>query len=180
MKQKERFIATLFGIRLTVIPTVILGVLAIFGLTVLVAATRLSMHLADALLFGLLCTIVHFAGEVLHHIGHIIAARSTGHPMIGLRFGVYGLFAASVYPKNEPELPGTTHIRRAMGGPIFSTLVGLALFMLTFLPGVHGAEFLYPVLVFAVIEQVGLLGLGALLPLPFTDGGTILTWWGKN
>ncbi|MBW7885798.1 MAG: hypothetical protein H3C34_24840, partial [Caldilineaceae bacterium] len=34
-------------------------------------------------------------------------------------------------------------------------------------------------LVFLAVDNLVVLGLGAFLPLGFTDGSTILNWWGR-
>ena len=41
--------------------------------------------------------------NTLHQFGHAWAARRVGYPMTGLRYR--GVLAASLYPRNEPELP---------------------------------------------------------------------------
>ncbi len=179
MKENERAFGSLFGLKLTVIPPFVLGSLGIFSILEVIALVFVKMHFADALAFGALGVLTHWLGDVFHNFGHAIAARSTGHPMQGMRFGVYGIFAGAIYPPDEPALPGPIHVRRALGGPILSALIGLLLLWLALRPGASAHSVLYSVLLFALIEHFAVFSFGALLPLPFNDGGTLKTWLGK-
>jgi hypothetical protein len=94
--------------------------------------------------------------------------------MIGVRF--WGPLSSSLYPANEPPLPGPVHIRRALGGAPFSGLLALvAAALALLLPGGVVGGLLW----FLFAENVLVFSLGALLPLGFTDGSTLLHWWGK-
>src|SRR5258706_526147 len=74
---------------------------------------------------GLLAVALHWLSEIVHHLGHAIAARRTGYPMSGIRLGFLGVLTSSVYPRDEPELPPALHIQRALGGPLASLAIGL-------------------------------------------------------
>ena len=88
----------------------------------------------------------HWFAGLVHHLGHAWAARRTGFPMSGIHCRLF--LCASRYPRHEPMLPANVHIRRALGGPLFSFLLAVVVGALT-----------------------------ALLPLGFTDGSTLLKWW---
>jgi hypothetical protein len=99
--------------------------------------------------------------------------------MTGIRLGKWALLGTSLYPADEQALPAAVHIRRALGGPIGSLLVSLvaavaALALRT------GGGVLWWVGVFLFLDNLVLLTLGAFLPLGFTDGSTLLRWWGKQ
>jgi hypothetical protein len=129
-----------------------------------------------ALTFGLLCAIFHWLSELVHNLGHAWSARRTGYPMNGVRF--WFIFAQSLYPADEPALPGRIHIRRALGGPATSLLLGCLTGALALLAAPAGG-FAWWVLTFLTLDNWLVLGFGAFLPLGFTDGSTLLTWWGK-
>ena len=58
-------------------------------------------------------------------------------------------------------------------------MIALLLAWLALRPGASADPVLYAVLLFALIEHVAIFSLGALFPLPFTDGGTLKKWLGK-
>jgi hypothetical protein len=126
---------------------------------------------------GILATTLHYLSDLWHQLGHARAAEQTGYPMKGMTF--VGLLCFSVYPQNEGLLPAEMHIQRALGGPIFSLLltlvVGLAALLTRFIGGLP--LFLA---VFTFLDNLLVFTIGALLPLGFTDGNTLLTWWGQR
>jgi hypothetical protein len=152
------------------------AVIALAGLWVVlsvVGVTLLGLTAGQAILGGLVGVGLHWASLLVHHLGHAWVARRTGYPMVGVRFWV--LFGTSLYPENEPELPAKIHIRRALGGPFTSfmlTGLGAVLFLL-FLP--RGGLLVW-LAAFFFLENMFLFTLGALLPLGFTDGSTLLAW----
>jgi hypothetical protein len=88
------------------------------------------------------------------------------------------IFGQSLYPPDEPSLPGSVHIRRALGGPIASILFGglAGLLALLVFPSNGLIGWL---LIILMLDNWLVLGFGAFLPLGFTDGSTLLAWWGK-
>lgn len=132
---------------------------------------------AAAILGGLFAVLLHWGSDIVHQLGHARAARVTGHPMIGIR--LWGVLSASVYPSDEGSLPASVHVRRALGGAPASLLLaviaaGIAL-ALRPLGGVYWWVALY-----FFLDNLLVLGIGSLLPLGFTDGSTLLHWWGKQ
>lgn len=129
-----------------------------------------------ALLSAAGCVAMHWALNLVHNIGHWLAARRTGHPMLGVLFGEKLIFGRSLYPDDEPALPARVHITRALGGPALSTLVGLALAVFTALIWVRAGDWRW-IAAWATLESFAIFGPGAFLPLDFTDGGTLRKWW---
>ena len=136
----------------------------------------LGLTIGQALAGGAAALVLHWLGDLGHHLGHAWAARRTGHPMIGIRF--WGFLSTSVYPDDEGALPAQVHMRRALGGPLMSLALGLAAGLL--------AAALFPLgglprylSLFAALENLLMYGLGAFLPVGFTDGSTLLHWRGK-
>jgi hypothetical protein len=127
----------------------------------------------DAILYGLGIAVLHWVGILTHHGGHAWAARRTGYPSSGLR--LWWWLGTSRYPKNEPELAPEIHIRRALGGPIAGALLGILSGLMAM--GLRSAGFnSWRLAAFLAVDCLLIYTLGALLPLGFTDGSTILRW----
>ncbi len=126
---------------------------------------------------GILATLIHYLSELWHHVGHARAAQETGFLMKGVTYS--GPIAVSVYPDNEGLLTADTHIQRALGGPIFSLFLTLAAGLAALLFRPLGGLPLF-LTVFAFLDNLLVLTIGALLPLGFTDGSTLLTWWNQR
>jgi hypothetical protein len=129
-----------------------------------------------ALLLAAGCVVAHWMLDLLHNIGHWLAARRTGHLMLGALFGEKLIFGRSLYPDDEPALPARVHIMRALGGPIVSTVIGVALVAFTASIWDRAGDWRW-IAAWAAFESFAIFGPGAFLPLDFTDGGTLLKWW---
>ncbi|MCB9455483.1 MAG: hypothetical protein H6671_05815 [Anaerolineaceae bacterium] len=172
----SRKVGRIAGLEVTAAPSVPLWGLALWVVLAGVGLFVLRFPVLEAVLGGLAAAALHFVGEFIHQYGHSYAASATGYPMIGVRY--WTLLAMSIYPRNEPELPAAVHIRRALGGPAFSILVGAVAGIITLLLGSGGV--LWWLLAFFAFDNFFVFGLGAFLPLGFTDGSTLLYWWGKR
>lgn len=174
------------GLRLTAHPSAVITLLLMWAVLSVVGVGLLSLPVGAAVVGGLVAAVLHYASELVHQLGHSIAARQTGYPMSGVAF--WGPLGLSVYPKDEPALPGRLHIKRALGGPLLSlvlTVVAGLLYLYasgTFTIGdaePHLAPVMTWVSLFFFLDNLLVFTLGAFLPLGFTDGSTILRWWGK-
>jgi len=131
-----------------------------------------------ALAGGLIATGLHFLSELWHQAGHARAAETTGYPMTGVH--LWGVLGASIYPGDEPELPGEIHVARAMGGPRASVLLAVAGIALALLTRPLGGAVHMVALLFA-LENWLVFTLGAFIPLPFMEtDGTILQRYRQN
>jgi Zn-dependent protease len=135
-----------------------------------------ELDTAAALFAGLVATLLHWLSSVLHQLGHAVVARRLGFPMREIR--LLHVLAVSLYPRDEPELPAEVHIKRALGGPPVSVLLGLA-GLLAALPLAEGSIW-HLLARFFALENLLLFGLGAFIPLGFTDGSTLLQWWPRR
>ncbi len=92
--------------------------------------------------------------------------------MTGVR--LWFIFGASEYPADEPELPASMHLRRALGGPMVSLVVSAALAPLAWY--FWSAEEWLPTGWLAVMTFADSLifSVGAFVPLGFNDGSSIL------
>lgn len=155
--------------RSALLGALILWSLAYVGFTLAFDLPPLSAALAAGVYVAL-----HWFLLAWHHLGHALAARSTGYPMSGLH--ISGLLASDRYPSDEPPLPAGLHARRALGGPVASlvltaVLAGLGWWLKESSPLLRLGPWIL------AAENVLVFILGALLPLGFTDGSTLLNLW---
>jgi hypothetical protein len=145
-------------------------------LTVIFAAIgRYAFHhgIANAVVGGLVLALLHWVSEVVHNVGHGTAARRSGHPMTGGRLGFLLVLGTSLYPHDEPALPASVHIRRALGGPIASAALTVAIGALALL--LSGSSTGWVALVW-FLDNLLIFTLGAFVPLGFSDGSTLIHW----
>lgn len=175
--QKRLELGTFFGLRFTAATgTVIVGLGLLAAAVAIGAMILLDIPAGEAIVGGLICAVLHVFLEIGHQAGHAIAARRTGYPMKGIHF--WWVLGGSVYSRKEGDLPARIHIRRALGGPIGSAVLSIVLVIIALAmrpwdqsPGWIAA--------FLALDNVLVFTLGAFLPLGFTDGSTLLEWWGK-
>ncbi len=136
-----------------------------------------DFSLATAVLAGFLATLLHYLHELWHCLSHAFAARQTGYPMSGIMY--MWVLGGTLYPRDEPELPAAVHIKRALGGPIGSLLLALMMGLVAIALRPLGG-LLYGLVVYAFWSNLLFFTIGALLPLGFTDGSTLLKYWGQR
>ena len=172
----EYKLGRLAGLSMSARPSAIAGTILLWAILSAIGFWLLDLPFGVALAAGLAAVALHWASEFLHNLGHAWAARRAGYPMIGIQ--LWGVLSASIYPPGEPALPGRIHIRRALGGPLGSLLVTLATGALALaLRPLGGA--IWWVALFFFLDNLLVFTLGAMLPLGFNDGSTLLRWWGK-
>ena len=172
-------LGTWLGLKITISPFGIISFLLAIPLLAWLAAQLLALTLGEAMIAGVLSAIVMFAFEFVHQWGHAWAAKSVGYPMTGIHW--HSWFSSGLYPTDEPPLPPSVHIRRALGGFWINVLIGLLLAPLAFYLWRRGGALAWVIALTSVWNFV-VLGLGALLPIDipgvFTDdGGTLLRYW---
>ncbi len=149
---------------------VLWAILAVFG------KNYLRLTGPDVVVGGGLLVLLHYVSGFVHQFGHALAAAQTGYEMTGVHFWL--LLTRSIYPPREPKLSGKIHIQRAKGGPIASAILSGVLGVLALLLIPVGGLVL-EIVAFLFLDNFLVFTLGAFLPLPFTDGGTIKYWRGK-
>ena len=179
MITRERKLGQVGGLEVSAEPTAVVGSFLLAAVLAGVGMKAIGLSVWEALAGSLLAVALHWGSDIAHHLGHARAARRTGYPMSGIRLGKWGILGTSLYPADEPALPAATHIRRALGGPAGSLLVTLAAAAVA-LALRAGGGVLWWVAAFVFLDNLLLLTLGAFLPLGFTDGSTLLRWWGKH
>ncbi len=167
---KTIHVGKLFGLQISILPLGFVGTLALWIGFSAIAHYVLGLAFGESVLLGFVATILHWAFEFIHSLGHAFAAKRIGYPMTGITFGVLVVLAATHYPKDEPALPPSIHIRRALGGPIANGLLSILFFLI--LPLWRGNWFWIGM--FALFENLFVYTLQVFLPLGFNDGSTIL------
>lgn len=165
------------GVKVQFTQSGLIGTLVLGLVLTLLFWRLLSLTPGQAILAGVLATLLHWLGELLHQSGHAMVARRLGYPMQRIR--AWYVLAAGLYPKNEPPLPAEIHIRRALGGPAASVMMSVVGVLAALLLRPLGGLPYYLALFFA-LENFFVFFIGALLPLGFTDGSTLLHWWPKR
>lgn len=155
----------------------ILGSVFLWGFMIYVGVAMLALSPLAAVLAGLVITLLHWDAVFWHQFGHAWAARRTGYPMKGVT--AWWLLSSSVYPSEEPELPAEVHIRRALGGPLASFIYTLVAGLFTLLLYSIGPA-VRMVLLFWFLDNLIVFTIGALVPLGFNDGSTLLHWWPRR
>jgi hypothetical protein len=176
---KEYKLGRLAGLKLTAVPFALVGSILLLALLSSLAIGVLNLPRGEAIGGSLLAVILHWASTLAHHLGHAWAARRTGYPMTGIRFGMWGLLATSLYPPDEQTLPAKIHIRRALGGPTGSLLFSIVALVIALIFRTVN-DTLGRVGIFFFLDNLFVFTLGPFVPLGFTDGSTLLHWWDKR
>ena len=165
------------GLKLSALSSALAGSIVLWVVLSGVAFGLLGLSLFNSVIGGAMAVVLHWASEVVHQLGHAWAARRAGYPMTGIRF--WGVLSTSLYPSDEPLLAAAIHIRRALGGPMASLLLSIVAALVAWvLRPLDGLVWL--LVVFLFLESLFVMTLGALTPMKFNDGGTLMRWWGKR
>ncbi len=176
MASKIFSIGRVFGYRLTADPTALIASAVLWLSLALLGRFLLGFSWQDAVFGGLACVVLHWASEIWHQAGHASAARSSGYPMESVH--MWYVFGFSRYPGDEPDLPDEIHLQRAIGGPKYSLLLtGVAAVLFFAISRIAPAGVVFWVAAFFALDNLLFFTLGALLPLGFTDGSSILNHW---
>lgn len=177
--EKEHRIGKVTGLRLSIEPLFIVGTIILWIVLSGVGILILDLPVSQAVVGGLIAAFLYWLSEIVHQLGHAYAAHQTGHPMVGIHLGKYLFFGISLYPENEEPLPAEIHIRRALGGPIsslvFTVVTGIVAVILS-----PRDDVVSWIALFVCVINLVVFTIGPFLPLGFTDGSTLLKWWGKR
>ena len=166
------------GVKITAERSVVWASLLLWFVFSLLGLRVWRLKPSAAVAGGVLATALHFLSELWHQMGHARAARQTEFPMTGVH--LYTALGASVYPPDEPSLPGSIHVARALGGPQASLLMTVAAGLLAALAWPLRSVVSMITTIFA-LDNLLIFTLGALLPLPFMEtDGTVLLKYGHR
>ncbi len=174
---KEYKLGRLAGLTISATPSTIVGFVVLWIVLSVIAFGLIQLPLGNAIVGALAATILHFFGNLWHQLGHSVAARGTGHPMTGIRFGYLGIFSTSIYPADEGTLPAAIHIRRALGGPLGSLVMSIiALIIVLVINTSRSGGTVWWLALFFLFDNFVVFTLEVFLPLGFNDASTILHW----
>lgn len=169
--QQPRTLGYLGPLLLSMERSVWLGLLIIGVFMTVMSFTQLGGTGLDRLTAAVLATIAWWMWELVHHLGHYAAGAYAGAPMSGIHF--YWMLGRSLYPA-EVNVSANIHLRRAVGGPAISVLAAVVCLLLA---RISPSGILWFVFITGFWANLLVFTLGALLPLGFTDGSTILRYW---
>ena len=90
---KEYRLGTWAGLQWSMTRSAIVGAIGLWLVVVALMVAAFNIPIGSALLGGVIVVILHELSEIVHQLGHAWAARRTGYPMSGVRFGMFGIFA---------------------------------------------------------------------------------------
>ena len=172
---KETKLDEVVDLEISVLPQMFAGSIGLWVIVVMLMVAAFSIPIGFALFGGVIVVGLHWFSETIHQLGHAWAARHTGYPMLGIRYGTRAILATALYPPDEPALPAKTHIRRATGGPFFSAGLSVLAFIILMLSRTAAPLWQF-VAWFFFLENLFVMTLQVFIPLGFNDGGTIWYW----
>ncbi len=164
----------IFGVKIYLMPNATYGSILLWLVLASICLLVFEWPPLQVIIFSTFGVLLHWLAAFSHQFGHILAARQTGYPMKAI--SMWWVLSGSIYPKDEPELPPDTHLYRAVGGPVFSLGMSFISLLLTFFVQSLGDTAVYLTLFFAA-DNFFIFSIGALIPLGFTDGSTIIKYW---
>jgi hypothetical protein len=171
----------LYGMRVQVRRSVIPYSLGAAVVLALLAGLVFDISWPLAIIGAVVAVLGHWLVAMIHHYGHYSAGKFVGH---SLRHVVmFALLSRDSYPPNEGELPAQIHIRRALGGPIASSLALIGIGVIALICFLTGWDGFWPIYV-VLLDNLVVFVLGAFIPLDFvgfeTDGSTLVKYWGQT
>lgn len=123
----------------------------------------LNERLTQALFFALAIEIT----TAIHAFGHIVSGKLVNSAMDELL--ITALRDVNRYHGDQSQIKGTTHLVRALGGPVINLIVaGFCLYIAQSIPAGFWSN-----LNASLISVNLFFGLGGLLPIPSVDGQVI-------
>jgi hypothetical protein len=176
-RTREFRLGRLVGLDVSATPSALVGTLGLWVVLSALGYWVIHLPLGNAILGGLAATLLFHAADMWHQLGHSFVARSTGHPMTGVRFGFLGILSTGIFPADEGELPPAVHIRRALGGPLGSLIMSIvaAIIFLLINTSRSGGTVWWLALFFLLVNFV-VFTLEVFVPVGFNDASTILHW----
>lgn len=151
-------------------------ILVIIGTAIALIFTDLTP--LDALIAGILMMIIHWLSDFVHQYGHFFAAKRVQKPSTGLK--LWWILGTTRYPSDEGDLSPQIHAKRAIGGPIASTLL-LLLFIVLWIGFQSKGGVLQLLLAWGIFLNAGVFVSGSLIPASLgwfnNDGAILLRSW---
>jgi hypothetical protein len=171
MRKNTFRLGTIYGLKIMATRNVPLWALVLALILFAIARLGFKLNGLEAAIIAIAATFLHYFFELVHNLGHAWAARRSGYPMSGLLY--WTVLGRSLYPRDEPELPTRIHVQRALGGPLLSLVATLICGLIFFISDPQN-RLIWLLAGFAFLNNLLVYTLGALTPLGFTDGSTLL------
>jgi len=156
-----------WGVEIVITSLVWLGPFLFFALHFVVNLINLGLSLEQRLSQSFYFTIAVEITTMIHALGHIISGKIVKSPMDELL--ITALRDVNRYHGDQSQIKSTTHLGRALGGPVINIIVGVICILLaSSIPAGFWSN-----LNASMISVNLFFGLGGFLPIPSVDGAVI-------
>jgi hypothetical protein len=160
-------IGKFWDVNVSITPLTWLSPFIFFGLHLALNLLNRQLDLTERLYQAMIFTIAVEIATVLHAFGHILSGKMIRSAMDELL--IASTRDLNLYHGDQSLLPGSTHLIRSLGGPLFNILVAAGCYAFT---SIIPAGF--PSALLGSLITVNLFfGLGGFLPIPTVDGQVI-------
>lgn len=156
-----------WGVEIVITSLVWLGPFLFFALHFVVNLINLGLSLEQRLSQSFYFTIAVEITTMIHALGHIISGKMVNSVMDELL--ITALRDVNRYHGDQSQIKSTTHLGRALGGPVINIIVGLiCIFIASSIPSSFWSN-----LNASMISVNLFFGIGGFLPIPSVDGAVI-------
>jgi len=160
-------IGQFWGVTVLITPYTWLGPFIFFGLYFLLNLINVELSLTERLNQAMFFTIAVEITTVLHAFGHILSGKMVNSSMDELLIATTR--DVNLYHGDQSLLPGTIHLVRSLGGPLFNLLVaGICYAVIPLVIPVF-----WSTLLASLVSTNLFFGIGGFLPIPTVDGEVI-------
>ncbi|MBL8100312.1 MAG: hypothetical protein JNK81_14105 [Anaerolineales bacterium] len=156
-----------WGVEIVITSLVWLGPFLFFALHFVLNLLNFNLTLTERLSQSFYFTIAVEITTMIHALGHIISGKIVKSPMDELL--ITALRDVNRYHGDQSQIKSTTHLGRALGGPVINIIVGvICIFIAPTIPSGFWSN-----LNASMISVNLFFGIGGFLPIPSVDGAVI-------
>ena len=156
-----------WDVNVSITPLTWLSPFIFFGFHFVLNLLNLQLGSIERIYQAMIFTISVEIATVLHAFGHILSGKMIRSAMDELL--IASTRDLNLYNGDQSSLPGSTHLIRSLGGPLFNILVAAVCY--AFMPIIPTG---FPSALLRSLMTVNLFfGLGGFLPIPTVDGQVI-------
>lgn len=156
-----------WGVDIIITSLTWLGPFLYFALHFVVNLLNVNLTLAERLSQSFYFTLAIEITTMIHALGHIISGKMVKSAMDELL--ITALRDVNRYHGDQSQIKSTTHLGRALGGPVLNLIVaGICIFVAQLIPSGF-----WSILNASLITVNLFFGLGGFLPIPSVDGAVI-------
>jgi len=160
-------IGRFWDVQVSVTPLTWLGPFIFFGLHLVLNVFNDQLTLNTRLYQAMIFAIAVEIATTLHALGHILSGKSIRSAMDELL--IASTRDVNLYHGDQNLLPGSVHIIRSLGGPIFNILsAGICYAFARIMSGGFASALFHSLVTVNLV-----FGFGGFLPIPTTDGQVI-------